>query len=153
MLHFTSMMPPLLELAKLEREEIEAAVETLISVLDKIDGDPDLEPNGDELDGTGSAEEDFGHFFGGKGAGCEISDPGGGNVEDEEQEQCDDEGADDCSLTRRRTRDMIRRTRCERTFYSRIAVRDGQRVLERVPDGWHLRSHSIATGFAADLVN
>ena len=35
-----------------ERDEIEAAVDGLIALLDTSDGDPDVEPNGDELDAS-----------------------------------------------------------------------------------------------------
>lgn len=55
---------------------IEAATAELIETLDAL-YDPDIEANGDELDGTGSVEEDFGDNPGGTGAGpgCPLSDP------------------------------------------------------------------------------
>ena len=41
-----------------------------------MDPDPDLEPNGDELDGTG-AEDDYqtGHEIAGPFPGCPVADP------------------------------------------------------------------------------
>jgi hypothetical protein len=61
------------------REAIELAVEALIARLDEADGDPDLEPNGDECDGTNAEDEFLGGHAGGwwDGPGCPISDPGG----------------------------------------------------------------------------
>lgn len=54
-----------------------------IDRMDDLDGDPDLGPDGDELDGS-MAEDDFhppnanwmGH------AGCPVSDPGEDDIED-----------------------------------------------------------------------
>ncbi len=54
----------------------------LIDRMDEIDPDPDVEANGDEQDGT-YAEDDFGTHGADIGAGCPISDPGGGDVLDE----------------------------------------------------------------------
>ncbi len=56
----------------------------LIERLDEVDGDPDFQDtDGDELDHSG-AEDDFCDQPNWKGEpGCPISDPGGGNVEDE----------------------------------------------------------------------
>jgi hypothetical protein len=59
----------------LRRADVEAAVEHLVDMFDATEGDPDLELNGDELDGTG-AEDDFcdhivpGHL---QGPGCRPS--------------------------------------------------------------------------------
>jgi hypothetical protein len=55
---------------------IEAATAELIETLDALH-DPDVEANGDELDGSGSPEEDFGHHWDGigSGPGCPLSDP------------------------------------------------------------------------------
>jgi hypothetical protein len=53
-------------------------VEDLIDRPNKMEPNDDLEPSGDELDGTG-AEGDFALLVGpGRlwGPGCEISDPG-----------------------------------------------------------------------------
>jgi hypothetical protein len=49
----------------------------LIDHMDQLDGDPDLEPNGDELDGS-LVEDEAGIFLSDyRGPGCIISDPGG----------------------------------------------------------------------------
>lgn len=55
-----------------ERDEIEIAVDLLIERLDARDGDPDLEADGDELDGSPS-EDEFMHH-GHDGPGCPIAD-------------------------------------------------------------------------------
>jgi hypothetical protein len=67
------------------RDAIASAIETLLAVMDAIDGDPDVELNGDELDGTNAEDErpdddkglprrpsDGGSLY---GPGCVISDP------------------------------------------------------------------------------
>jgi hypothetical protein len=56
---------------------IAAAVEELIDTLDVIGGDPDVEPNGDELDGSNAEDEIGNHHCNNAdvGAGCPISDP------------------------------------------------------------------------------
>lgn len=67
------------------RQLIANEIERLIALLDSLDGDPDLEANGDELDGT-AGEDDFCDHSNWLGEpGCPVSDPGGGNVEDEGQ--------------------------------------------------------------------
>lgn len=68
--------------------EIAEAITILIDVLDLLGGDPDLEPNGDELDGTG-AEDDFCPQKAPRslqGPGCPLADP---------DEAVDDKGCDD----------------------------------------------------------
>lgn len=57
------------------RDSLAMAIETLIAVLDAIDGDPDVELNGDEFDGQNSEDEfmDHSHWHG--APGCPISDP------------------------------------------------------------------------------
>ncbi|MEV5020721.1 hypothetical protein MRBLMA1_000519 [Sphingobium sp. LMA1-1-1.1] len=73
------------------RAAIEAEIERLIELLNFADGDSDLE------DGTDS-EDDFTFtpyalgYGERRGPGCEVSDPGGGNVEDE------GEAIDECEL-------------------------------------------------------
>lgn len=57
------------------RDSLAMAIETLIAVLDAIDGDPDVELNGDELDAN-NAEDDFVRHYA-EGPGCPVSDPGG----------------------------------------------------------------------------
>ncbi len=61
----------------LSRHELAALTERLIEALDSMEGDHDLEPNGDELDGS-TAEDDYGastnmHIWG--HADCPIADP------------------------------------------------------------------------------
>lgn len=69
----------------LPRAALDRLVDRAIDQMDALDPDPDLELNGDELDGTGG-EDDFvdhygpnmgGHHNGSRwdGAGCPISDP------------------------------------------------------------------------------
>jgi hypothetical protein len=61
------------------RAAIEAAVETLVEVLNAMDGDLDAE----DATGAEDAFEEHEERFGYDGPACPISDPGGGNVEDE----------------------------------------------------------------------
>ncbi|WP_313228580.1 hypothetical protein [Sphingobium yanoikuyae] len=70
----------------LRRTELERIAHLAIDRMDWIDGDPDLEWSGDEFD-TGNSEDEqlTGHALVPVGPGCLISDPGGGNVEDEGQ--------------------------------------------------------------------
>ena len=63
------------EAAEREIETLLLRVELLIARLDRMDGDPDIEANGDEADGTFSEDEFF--RFEGTMPGCPISDPGG----------------------------------------------------------------------------
>ena len=51
--------------------------EQLVGTLDVVAGDPDLEPDGDELDGNASEDDFMDHGRSGSenGAGCPISDP------------------------------------------------------------------------------
>lgn len=63
-------------LARYDRAKVEAFVEISISLLDLMDGDPDVELNGDETDHSFSEDCFIAHgrsIF----AGCPISDPGG----------------------------------------------------------------------------
>ena len=54
--------------------DIATAVDMFIERLDKLDGDPDLEPKGDEVDGV-FAEDDFcTHNLVYPGAGCPVAD-------------------------------------------------------------------------------
>lgn len=60
-----------------DRDEIAAAVEALVELLDTIDGDPDLEDD----DPSGQCDEDdlntgLHLALGDVGAGCPIADPG-----------------------------------------------------------------------------
>ena len=65
----------------LPRHALDRLVERAIDHMDDQDGDGDLEPNGDDLDGTG-AEDDFIDYGGTlgvswSGPGCAVGDPGG----------------------------------------------------------------------------
>lgn len=74
-------LPPLALLSqalpRLTRHELESVVELLIDRLDTVDGDPDMEHAGDELDGNGSEDDDCHHNMPIHlhGPGCPISDP------------------------------------------------------------------------------
>jgi hypothetical protein len=59
--------------AKLPRNAVHAMIDMLIERLDLDDGDPDVEPNGDEADG--SMEEDEFMFHRLDGPGCPLADP------------------------------------------------------------------------------
>lgn len=63
------------EATEREIETLLLRVELLIARLDRLDGDPDSEANGDEADGS-FAEDDFCHFVGSM-PGCPVADPGG----------------------------------------------------------------------------
>ena len=76
-----------------EYEELTEAVATvfrlgarflpsLVERLDLIDGDPDIEANGDELDGSGGEDDFTPQGSGFDGPGCALSDPDIG-VDDE----------------------------------------------------------------------
>ncbi|WP_150291666.1 hypothetical protein [Sphingobium estronivorans] len=63
-------------LSRYSRDELSGFIEIAIGLLDLADGDPDLEPDGDERDGSGG-EDDFCHQRAGPtpGPGCAASDP------------------------------------------------------------------------------
>lgn len=85
-LPFDQLAPMLRVIPSLPRPMLARLTERMIERLDELDGDPELEPNGDEHDGTNAEDEPYSEWFGynaGRGAGCPISDPGGGNIEDE----------------------------------------------------------------------
>lgn len=69
---------------RLSRDALEGLVEDLIDRLDRADGDPDIEPNGDELDGSGTAEDDYQPGYDNVRPGCPISDP----PEEDDQDYC-----------------------------------------------------------------
>jgi hypothetical protein len=67
---------PLTIFSTFDRGTIASAVEVLIAVLDTLDGDPDLEPDGDETDGNGAEDEPCAWFATcGSGPGCLTADP------------------------------------------------------------------------------
>lgn len=90
------------------RAAIEAEIEHLIDMLDQIDGDSDLEPDGDEQD-HGFAEDDFCRHLG-NGPGCPISDPGGTVAIYESHEDDEPDGEE----IRKRHLARIRRTACDK---------------------------------------
>ncbi len=65
----------------LQRRRIESAIDALITLLDALDGDSDVEPNGDEHDFTEAAEEDWQGLV----ADCE---PGTPEDAEEDNEDC-----------------------------------------------------------------
>jgi hypothetical protein len=72
-------------LSQFERPQLEGFISVAISLLDALDGDPDEEANGDELDGS-SAEEDIPTISGDgmfNGPGCPIADAGECNADPE----------------------------------------------------------------------
>jgi hypothetical protein len=84
-----------IHLSAKERRQIESRVEFLISVLDAADGDIDVGPDGDELDGS-FGEDDFvdvkslGIWA---GPGCPIADADTGV--DDVGEQTNEDGSDE----------------------------------------------------------
>ena len=63
-------------MAQFDRDKIASAVEVLVNLLDVLDGDPDLEPDGDETDGNGAEDEPCAWFATcGNGPGCLTADP------------------------------------------------------------------------------
>lgn len=71
--------------SRLDAEALAAIAEAAINELDKRDPDSDIELNGDELDGSAGAEDEFqrhqGNYFV-LAAGCPVSDPGGDGDDD-----------------------------------------------------------------------
>lgn len=68
----------LVQIAILPRHVLERLVQRAIDRLDEDDGDPDLEPGGDEADWTGAEDEAIGQAWmvhRNLGPGCPISDP------------------------------------------------------------------------------
>jgi len=75
----------------LPRKTLDRLVERAIAQLDELDGDPDLELNGDEHDGSNAEDEvlHFYHYAGKQGPGCLISDLGE-DSHDQEREEAHD---------------------------------------------------------------
>lgn len=93
----------------LPRPVLARLTDEMIQRLDEIDGDSDLELNGDELDGTGGEDdfiERYGANMGGgwSGPGCPISDP---DVSVDDQGEAVDEGEPDEIDYAAEERDMI----------------------------------------------
>jgi hypothetical protein len=73
--------------AGFDRRTLASAVEVLVAVIDTMDGDPDLEPDGDEQDGNFAEDEDCAAFATmARGPGCIEADP---------DDAVDDKGCDD----------------------------------------------------------
>lgn len=94
--HHPRALPPMPAvvriLSQFERPQLAGFIEVAISLLDTLDGDPDVEANGDEIDGTNGEDEAFygtgGNAWAGpSGAGCPISDPGGTPLDPGEADQ------------------------------------------------------------------
>jgi hypothetical protein len=61
----------------LPRAELARLTDRLIERMDELDGDPDVELNGDEADGSGCSEDEFYPQANWQlHPGCPISDPG-----------------------------------------------------------------------------
>lgn len=71
------------DVATLPRNAVHDMIERLLAWIDEKDGDPDLELDGDELDGNGS-EDDFMTHTGDGRPGCPIADPDKGADDDGE---------------------------------------------------------------------
>jgi len=139
-------------LARYSRDELAGFVAVAIDLLDAADGDPDLELNGDELDGMG-AEDDFGvqraplHL---EGPGCPLADPdmaaddqGCDDIDqDLEPEECPEEFSDPAVRARHRRR--IQRTRCIRRYRIRRHSLTGEIMSREVAryelDEWRVPS-------------
>lgn len=85
-------LPPtlayMLGIDRAPRAAIDAMLDQAIAELDAIDGDPDIEPTGDELDGTGGEDDFCCHSY--DGPGCPIADPDCGA----DDNCCDDDEMD-----------------------------------------------------------
>lgn len=68
-------VPPIaLAIAHLHRDQLADLIAAAIDLLDAIEPDSDLEPNGDELDGDHDAEDEF-TLHAPQGPGCPLADP------------------------------------------------------------------------------
>ena len=104
------------------REAVERTIQAAIEALDLMDGDADIEANGDELDGS-LGEDDFHRQSPDPGAGCPVSDP---DLEHDGREPLDyEEGAFADTQAYRFHVQRLRLTRClpkvvrEPDWYSR----------------------------------
>lgn len=72
-------LPPVfaaaLGIERAPRSIVELLIGAMIDDLDRLDGEEDAEPNGDEEDGN-AAEDDFMHHAGDRQVGCPVADPG-----------------------------------------------------------------------------
>lgn len=93
--------------AGFSRPAVENFVSLALDWLDKRDGDPDLESNQDE----GEPDFQFNAIDWAGGAGCPISDPGGGYDGDEEPDESEDLRPIADTLAAKQHLDRIRRDR------------------------------------------
>lgn len=86
---FDQLAPMLRVIPSLSRPVLARLTERLLERLDEIDGDNDVELNGDETDHCGTMEDEFYDHPRDNHAnpGCPLSDPGGGDVGDEWEER------------------------------------------------------------------
>ena len=80
--HFAPMPAVMRTLAQFDRLSLEGFISVAIGLLDVVDGDPDVEPNGDETDHSHS-EECFIEYGPCYAPGCPVADPGGCTAEDD----------------------------------------------------------------------
>lgn len=73
--HFAPPPPAVVTraLSRFNRNQLAGFIAVAIDLLDCADGDPDLEANGDELDGDIRSEDSF-EYHGGYGPGCPLTD-------------------------------------------------------------------------------
>lgn len=77
-------------LSRFDRKQLHGFIAVAIDLADALDGDTDIEANGDELDGTGG-EDDFCDHGYNYGAGCPVSDPDEA-VDDQPCDACTEDG-------------------------------------------------------------
>ena len=107
---FDQLAPLLRMVPGLSRPLLARLTERMIDRLDELDGDPDVETNGDELDGTGGEDDFCSHNLSWLGfPGCPVADPGGEDDVDHAAEERDMIDRDAKTEHRRR----IQRTRCQ----------------------------------------
>lgn len=82
--NFAPMPAVMRTLAQFDRQSLEGFISVAIGLLDVVDGDLDIELNGDETDHSNSEDDFIEHHYHGGGAGCPISDPGGCQHDDRE---------------------------------------------------------------------
>lgn len=76
-------------LSRFDRDQLAGFIAVAIDLADAMDGDPDIEPDGDEEDGQFTEDEPAAKFAElGYGPGCEIADCG---EEDDPNGQCDED--------------------------------------------------------------
>lgn len=79
----TSLRAALAIIPSLPRPVLDRLTQRCIDRLDEMDGDLDLGPNGDELDGTGGEDDFVSYMLVDNSPGCPLSDPGEDNHDQE----------------------------------------------------------------------